>query len=294
MAKVLEVKNLTKSFKRNLWSKPKEVLHNISFSLSQGVMTGFLGINGSGKSTTIKCVLDLISPDSGEIKFFGEALSRNVKKRIGYLPEKPQLYDHLSGYEFLNFALKLSRNDISTSQKEVDKKIDEILELVDLAHAKEFRLREYSKGMYQRMGLAQAIIRQPELVILDEPMSDLDPAGRSLVKDILKRIQSEKKVSVFISSHLLQDIEDLCPEIVILNEGEMKYTGHTLSFINKLNPKFEITYETESNFKTVTVDSEEGLQTEIDKLRTQKLNIITIQNQKSLEEAFKNFIGKDF
>ena len=294
MANVLEVKNLTKSFKRNPWSKPKEVLHNISFALTQGVMTGFLGINGSGKSTTIKCVLDLITPDTGDIRFFGEELSRNVKKRIGYLPEKPQLYDHLTGQEFLDFAIRLSRNNNSVSNIETQKKIDETLELVDLNQAKNFRLREYSKGMYQRMGLAQAIIRNPELIILDEPMSDLDPAGRSLVKDILKRIQSEKKVSVFISSHLLQDIEDLCPEIVILNEGEMKYTGHTLSFINKLNPKFEITVDNHNEFSTISVDSEEGLQSEIDKLRSQKIKIVTIQNQKSLEEAFKNFIGKDF
>lgn len=294
MANVLEVKNLTKSFKRTPWSKPKEVLHNISFSLSQGVMTGFLGINGSGKTTTIKCVLDLITPDAGEIKFFGEEISRNVKKRIGFLPEKPQLYDHLTGGEFLHFALKLSRRDDSLSTEGYDKRIDEILDLVDLRQAKELRLREYSKGMYQRMGLAQAIIRNPELVILDEPMSDLDPAGRSLVKDILKRIQAEKKVSIFISSHLLQDIEDLCPEIVILNQGEMKYTGQTLSFINKLNPKFEITFENQNKFTKVSVDSEEKLQSEIDKLRNQKMNIITIQNQKSLEEAFKNFIGKQF
>lgn len=290
MANILEVKNLQKSFKRNPWSKPKKVLHNISFGLTQGVMTGFLGINGSGKTTTIKCALDLITPDSGEILFFGEKISRNVKKRIGFLPEKPQLYDHLTGGEFLEFAIKLSRNEVSSSKINMQKKIDEILELVDLANAKYFRLREFSKGMYQRMGLAQAIIRNPDLMILDEPMSDLDPAGRSLEKDILKRIQLEKKVSVFISSHLLQDIESLCPEIVILNEGEVKYTGPTLNFINKLNPNFEITYENQNKFNTVSVDSEAKLQIEIDKLRNQKMNIITIQNQKSLEEAFKNFI----
>jgi ABC-2 type transport system ATP-binding protein len=290
MANVLEVKNLQKSFKRNPWSKPKKVLHNISFGLTQGVMTGFLGINGSGKTTTIKCALDLITPDSGEILFFGENISRNIKKRIGFLPEKPQLYDHLTGGEFLEFAMKLSRSEVSSSKINMQKKIDEILELVDLDNAKYFRLREYSKGMYQRMGLAQAIARNPDLMILDEPMSDLDPAGRSLEKDILKRIQTEKKVSVFISSHLLQDIESLCPEIVILNEGEVKYTGPTLSFINKLNPNFEITYENQNKFHTVSVDSEAKLQAEIDKLRNQKMNIITIQNQKSLEEAFKNFI----
>lgn len=290
MADILEVKNLQKSFKRNPWSKPKKVLHNISFGLQQGVMTGFLGINGSGKTTTIKCALDLISPDSGEILFFGEKISRNIKKRIGFLPEKPQLYDHLTGEEFLSFAIKLSRSEVSASKINMQKKIDEILELVDLKNAKYFRLREYSKGMYQRMGLAQAIIRNPDLMILDEPMSDLDPAGRSLEKDILKRIQTEKKVSVFISSHLLQDIESLCPEIVILNEGEVKYTGPTLNFINKLNPNFEITYENQNKFSTISVNSEEKLQSEIDKLRSQKMNIITIQNQKSLEEAFKNFI----
>lgn len=188
------------------------------------------------------------------------------------------------------FALKLSRNDISMSRHNAEKKIDEILELVDLKNAKYARLREYSKGMYQRMGLAQAIVRNPELMILDEPVSDLDPAGRALVKDILKRIQTEKKVSVFISSHLLQDIEDLCPEIVILNEGEVKYTGPTLSFINKLNPKFEITVENQNKYSVISVDSEEKLQSEIDKLRSQKMNIVSIQNQKSLEEAFKNFI----
>ncbi len=292
MEKVLEIKNLKKSFRRTPWSKPKQVLHDISFSLSSGITTGFLGINGSGKTTTIKCALDLITPDSGEIRYFSKPLSREVKKRIGFLPEKPQLYDHLSGGEFLEFASRLSGNEGNISKQELNKRIDEILELVDLGTARRARLREYSKGMYQRMGLAQAIIRNPQLLILDEPMSDLDPAGRTLVKDILKRIQSERKVSILISSHLLQDIEDLCPEIVILNEGEVKYTGPTLSFINKLNPKFEIIYEAGENFQSLMVESEEALQTEIDRLRGGKNKIVNIQNQKSLEEAFKNFIQR--
>lgn len=292
MTKVLEIKNLKKSFRRTPWSKPKEILHEISFSLSRGVMTGFLGINGSGKTTTIKCALDLITPDSGEILLFSQPISQEGKRKIGFLPEKPQLYDHLSGYEFLQFASRLSGNQGSATRAEIDKRIDEILDLVDLRAAKKARLREYSKGMYQRMGLAQAIIRNPDLMILDEPMSDLDPAGRSLVKDILKRIQAERNVSVFISSHLLQDIEDLCSEIVILNDGQVNYTGPTLSFINKLNPKFEITYEENNSIRSITVESEENLQVEIDRLRKEKNNIMNIQNQKSLEEAFKNFIQR--
>lgn len=287
MEKVLKVKGLNKSFKSSPFSKPHKVLHNISFELTSGIMTGFLGINGSGKTTTIKCLLELIQKDSGEILFFNnQKLSNDVKRRIAYLPEKPQLYEHLTGEEFLTFALRLSGKNINKSV------IDETLELVELKQAKKLRLREYSKGMYQRMGLAQSLIRSPEFVILDEPMSDLDPAGRSLVKDILKRIKSEKNVSIFISSHLLQDIEDLCSDIVILNQGEVKYNGATLSFINKLNPQFEIQFEENQKINTMLATSEEELQLKIDSLRKNNINILQIQNQKSLEEAFKNLISK--
>jgi len=289
MEKVLRVKNLKKTFYVGFWRKPKKVLHNISFDLTAGVMTGFLGINGTGKTTTIKSVLELIYPDAGEVTFFDNLpLSNEVKQKIAYLPEKPQLYDHLTGEEFLEFSANLSGKKFD---KPISYYIDEVLDLVELKEAKEFRLREYSKGMYQRMGLAQAILRDPKLMILDEPMSDLDPAGRTLVKDILRKIQIEKKVSIFISSHLLQDIETLCKEIVILSKGEVKYTGSTMEFVNKLNPRFEIFYsQQKSPIQSVITESEDDLQAKIDSLRNQKSNIVAIQNQKSLEEAFKNFI----
>jgi ABC-2 type transport system ATP-binding protein len=291
MEKVLKVKNLSKTFRVGFWRKPKKVLHNISFELSSGIMTGFLGVNGAGKSTTIKCILDLISPEEGEILFFdNQPLNNSVKKRIAYLPEKPQLYDHLTGHEFLELTAAVSERAFS---KNIEYYLDEVLELVDLKTAKEYKLREYSKGMYQRMGLAQAILRDPQLIILDEPMADLDPAGRSLVKDILRRIQREKKVSIFMSSHLLQDIESLCSEIVILNKGEMKYSGATLDFVNKLNPKFEIFFnDNTGKIQNILTESEDDLQIKIDSIRQQKSHILSVQNQKSLEEAFKNFIER--
>ncbi len=289
MNKILEVKDLKKKFRTDFWKPAKNVLHNISFGLTSGSMTGFLGVNGAGKSTTIKCILGFITPDSGEILFFeNQKLDNQIRQKISYLPEKPQLYDFLTGREFLNFTLLLSGEE-GASQKE--KKIDEILELVDLKAAQSYRLREYSKGMYQRMGLAQAILRNSQFMFLDEPMADLDPSGRALVKEILKYLQAKKEMTVLMSSHLLQDIEDLCDQIVILDKGEVKYSGETRSFINKLNPKFEIQYcDQHLGNQIMMVDSEEEVQKSIDFLRKEKKEILSIQNQKSLESAFKSFI----
>lgn len=287
MSPILEVKNLSKSYKSHFYSRSKKALHNISFDIAQGGMTGFLGINGSGKSTTIKCLLELIFPESGEILFFGKKLSPEIKRRISYLSEKPQLYDHLKGDEFLEFTLKLSNQ---FSLKEIQKKVDETLELVQLTDARSYKLREYSKGMYQRIGLAQAVSRNADFIILDEPMADLDPAGRHLVKTILKDIQTAKNATIFFSSHLLQDIEDLCKNIVILDKGNMKYSGATFDFLKKIKPSYEIHFEEAGRLANITVDQAE-LQNKIDELRSKKKSIVGIQNQNSLEDAFQKFIG---
>jgi ABC-2 type transport system ATP-binding protein len=287
MMSVLKVYKLTKSYRTHSWAKPKTVLHNISFEVASGGMTGFLGINGSGKSTTIKCLLNLIAPDSGDISFFGLQFRDDIKKRVAYLPEKPQLYDHLTGEEFLNFTLRLSGK---YSSNEISKRVDEYLEKVQLMDSRKYKIREYSKGMYQRIGLAQAISRDADFIILDEPMSDLDPAGRHLVKTILRQIQAEKKVSILMSSHLLQDIEDLCQSIVILNKGYTKYSGPTIDFMKSIKPTYEIQYYKNGQVISVQVDKN-LLQSKIDELRKQSLEIVGVYNQNNLEEAFQKFIG---
>ncbi len=283
----LNVKNLSKSYKSSPFSPHKKVLHNISFQIPSGGMTGFLGINGSGKSTTIKCLLELVYPDSGDVLFFGEKISAKVKKRISYLPEKPQLYDHLTGEEFLKFTLELSGD---FSSKEIQSRTQEYLEKVQLYDARKSKIREYSKGMYQRIGLAQAISRKADFIILDEPMSDLDPAGRHLVKSILKDIQSKGETTVFLSSHLLQDVEDLCQNIVILDKGHTRYFGSTLDFIKTIKPTYELQYILNGKLNLRNTD-QVSLQNEIDNLRKHNAEIIGVYNQSNLEEAFQKFIG---
>jgi len=229
MKHAIEVKNLKKSFKKSVFEKRKLVLKEISFQVPAGQTTGFVGNNGSGKTTSIKCCLEFIHRDSGDILFFGEKLSSQVKQKIGYLPERPYLYEFLTGMEFLKFHWQLSMGQFS---KDFYEKAHQALKTVGLYEARDKRLREYSKGMLQRAGLAQALLHGPELIILDEPMSGLDPDGRLMVKDVLKE-QKKKGVSLFFSSHLLQDMEELCENLVVIHHGEILYNGELQSFMAK-------------------------------------------------------------
>lgn len=225
----IEVKNLKKSFKKSLFSERKTVLKEISFGVPSGQTTGFVGNNGSGKTTTIKCLFQFIHPDSGEISFFGKELDSKLKRKIGYLPERPYLYEFLTGMEFLKFHWQLSTGSFS---KDFYEKAHKALKMVGLYEARDKNLRNYSKGMLQRAGLAQALLHDPELIILDEPMSGLDPDGRLMVKDILKD-QKKKGVSLFFSSHLLQDMEELCEQLVVIHHGDILYNGSLGSFMQK-------------------------------------------------------------
>lgn len=225
---ILEVKSLNKTFKAGLFEKPRHVLKNVTFSLPEGETTGFVGSNGSGKTTSIKCMLNFMRPDSGEVLFFGKELNMLAKKRIGYLPERPYLYEFLSGIEFL----RLHWNLVQDSQKDFIERAHEALKRVDLFEARDKKLRQYSKGMLQRVGIAQAILNRPQLLILDEPMSGLDPDGRGLVKDILKD-EAKRGTSLFFSSHLLQDMEELCSHLVVINKGAILYDGELTAFMKQ-------------------------------------------------------------
>lgn len=226
----IQVINLNKSFKKSVFEKSKQVLKNVSFEVPKNKTTGFVGNNGSGKTTSIKCIFEFIFKDSGDVLFFNEKISPEVKRRIGYLPERPYLYEFLTAEEFLKFHLNLSGK--RPQGTELENLIDETLNKVGLVDAKKKTLRSFSKGMLQRAGLAQALIHKPEILILDEPMSGLDPDGRLMVKDILRE-EKKKGITIFFSSHLLQDMEELCDHLVAIHHGEIIYNNDLKSFMSK-------------------------------------------------------------
>ncbi len=226
---ILEVKNLCKSFRgTGLLEKRRQVLFDVSFKLPEGKTSGFVGNNGSGKTTSIKCIFEFIKPDSGEVYFKSQKLDRAMKAKIGYLPERPYLYEFLTGMEFLRLHWNLCHD----KQGDFIEKAHHALKKVDLFESRDKKLRQYSKGMLQRAGLAQAILNEPELLILDEPMSGLDPDGRLMVKDILFE-QQKRGVNIFFSSHLLQDMEELCHHLVVINSGRIIYDGGLQTFMSE-------------------------------------------------------------
>lgn len=222
---IIEVKNIQKSFQPDFYRKPTKVLKNISFKIPQEKFVGLIGPNGAGKTTTIKCLLQFIFPDSGVIQFAEDQNFLEFKKQIGYLPERPFFQEFLSGLEFLKLHWNLS----GIKKDSFERRAHEVLDLVKLTHAKDKKLKDYSKGMLQRIGIAQALIAYPQFLILDEPMSGLDPDGRILIKDILKDLK-KTNITVLMSSHLLEDIDELCEELIVLNEGECFYNASTAEF----------------------------------------------------------------
>lgn len=229
MDPVLHIDNLHKSFKLGFIPKRKEILRGISFTVNEGEIFGYLGPNGAGKTTTLKCILGLIFTDKGQIELFGQPhLSLSAKEKIGFLPENPYFYDYLTAAEFLNFYAQL----FSLKGKEKAEKIGGLLELVGLDKSSDLQLRKYSRGMLQRIGLAQALINDPSLVLLDEPMGGLDPIGRKEIRDIIVRLKEEGK-TVFLSSHILQDIEMICDRVAILVAGRVISQGSLQELISE-------------------------------------------------------------
>ena len=217
-AKALEIKDLHKSFKSGFLGKKIKVLKGISLEVKKGEIFGYLGPNGAGKTTTLKCILGLLFPDSGTINILGsDHLSIKSKEKTGFLPENPYFYDYLTASEFLNFYSQLFHK-----QKTED--INTLLTLVGLIEHSHTQLRKFSKGMLQRIALAQAILNDPEIVLLDEPLGGLDPIGRKEIRDIILSLK-EKGKTVFLSSHILQDIEMICDRVAVLVNGALVNQG---------------------------------------------------------------------
>ncbi len=237
MDTVLRIENLHKSFKTGFIPKGKKILNGISLEVHGGEIFGYLGPNGAGKTTTIKCVLGLIFPDKGNIEIFGHSnLSMHAKEKIGFLPENPYFYDYLTATEFLGFYSDLSL----VKKQDKQTQIDSLLKLVGLEHAAALQLRKFSRGMLQRIGLAQALINNPSLVLLDEPLGGLDPLGRKEIRDVIVRLKEEGK-TVFLSSHILQDIEMICDRVAILVEGRIINQGALQDLVSEQVTVTEIT-----------------------------------------------------
>lgn len=281
---VLSIEGLEKSYAVGFWGRSQRVLNGVSFNVEPGVITGFLGGNGAGKTTTLKCFLGLCQFSKGEIRFFGgEKLSSKVRARIGFLPERPYFYEYLTGSEFLRFYGQI---DGKYSRVDLNTRIHDLLEKVDLIHAKDKPLRSYSKGMLQKVGLAQSLIHRPDFIILDEPMAGLDPDGRYYLSEIIMET-AQQGTAVFFSSHLLHDTEKLCQNLVILKGGLVEFEGRTENFLSQLGREIEIVYVQDSKKKNRKVSSLEEVQSVIDELRGLKCTIHSVQVYKrSLEDAF--------
>jgi ABC-2 type transport system ATP-binding protein len=221
---VVQTWNLTKVYRTGFWLNQKVAsLKDCSLTVYQGETFGLLGPNGAGKTTLLKTLLGIIRPTSGRGVLLGHPIGdRSVKQRIGYLPENAYLYDYLTAWEFLQFTAGLFDIPKSIQQK----RIPQLLDLVGLARstAKNKQMRQYSKGMLQRVGMAQALINDPEVVFLDEPMSGLDPMGRYQVREIILSLKKQGK-TIFFNSHVLADVEKICDRIAILALGELISVG---------------------------------------------------------------------
>lgn len=280
---VLSVQNLKKSYKRGFIPRSTEVLKGLSFSVNSGTVTGFLGANGAGKTTTMRCILGLDYPDAGEVNFFGAPLDQQARRRIGFLPERPYFYEHLSGREFLEFYAKLTS---PWKRSVLNDRINELLSRVDLLFAKDRPLRNYSKGMLQKVGLAQALIHNPEFVILDEPMSGLDPDGRLALAEII--IETAKRgTAVFFSSHLLHDMERLCERLVVIKDGLNIYEGTTDALLDRSGVEYEISYLNGGEKSQRRVPNQEQVQPVLKELLSSGAVIIEVRRLRaSLEEIF--------
>ncbi len=287
---VLEVNDLCKSFRTGFFSRKVEVLKNVSFSVQEGSVVGFIGANGAGKSTTIKSILGLIQPDSGNITYFDkEKISPKLFKKIGFLPERPNFYNFLSGKEFLLYYGQLSNNLFG---KVLNERVDRVLKKVHLYGDKDKKIKSYSKGMIQRIGIAQALVHDPKFIVLDEPLSGLDPDGRYQLSQIIKNAAREGK-TIFFSSHLLDDTEKLCDKILVIENGMITFSDEISKILGGTQVSFVINYVDKGQKKSVKVIGENELNNKIHQLVSKKIIISDIhKKQKSLEEAYVSLQGE--
>ena len=222
MSAAILIENLTKDYAVGFWRRrPYRALDNLSLSIEPGEVFGFLGPNGAGKTTTLKLLMQLIFPTSGRAEILGRTVGDvAMRRRIGYLPENPYFYDYLSAEELLTYFAQLL--DVPASERR--KRVNSLLDRVGIGRERRFQLRKFSKGMIQRVGIAQALLNEPEVIFLDEPMSGLDPLGRKDVRSLILELRDQGR-TIFFSSHILADAEALCSRVAIVAKGRLAATG---------------------------------------------------------------------
>ncbi|MEA1995789.1 MAG: ABC transporter ATP-binding protein [Campylobacterota bacterium] len=280
---MIEIRGIVKNYKAK--GKVTKALKGLSLNIKQGEIFGFLGPNGAGKTTTIKIMVDLIRADKGEVLINGiSSLKPKSRESIGFLPEHPAYFDFLTGRELLRFAGKMH----NTGDSKREEKLLKTFELLDVADK---QVRKYSKGMIQRLGFAMAIIHNPDILILDEPMSGLDPMGRFILKKIIKDLKDEGK-TVFFSSHIIPDVEELCDRVGIINKGEL------VSLMNRKEIQaltvrgFKITHKDKGDIQNKIVDKDK-LVDELETLKQNNMEILNIEPiKKGLEEIFVEIVSK--
>jgi ABC-2 type transport system ATP-binding protein len=281
------------------------VLDELSLEVRRGETFGFLGPNGAGKTTTLKILMGLVYPSGGSASIWGEPCTRvSVRRHVGFLPENPYFYDYLTGWELMIFYAKLY------GLSDPKGRIEALLELVDLRIAARLQLRKYSKGMLQRIGLAQALLHDPSLLVLDEPMSGLDPVGRKEIRDILFRLKDQGK-TIFFSTHILSDAEAICDRVGIIVRGRLRSVGALSELVSVKVQSYEVTFkkvgkeslEKAHGFCSRLVEregevfawteSEEKLQSLIDLIRSEGGHLLSlIQRKQTLEDIFMQEIER--
>jgi len=302
----IEIENLTKDYPYGfLHLKKKRSLEGLTMQVESGEVFGFLGPNGAGKSTTIKLLVRLIFPDAGSARILGKPIADiEMHRDIGYLPEQPYFYDYLTAAEVLDYFARF--HDLTATDRR--ERVSRMLQKVGLETAGKIQLRKYSKGMLQRVGLAQAILHDPKVVILDEPMSGLDPIGRREVRDIILELKREGKTVLF-STHILSDAEMLCDRVGVIVGGKLRGIGAPREIVGMKAQGMEILFELAAGGAnaaaviakaTKTGDryrmqvSEEELYGALERLRGVGAKILSVaQIKASLEEYFMNLIEAD-
>ena len=234
----LEIRGLRKTFDPGLLQRSVDVLRGVEFTVERGEVFGFLGPNGAGKTTTIKCMTGLVRPDEGEIRISGlEHTSAEARSRYGFMAESPYLYPHLTGREMLAFTAEL----LGLDRAEIGRRIERVLDRVGMSERSDAPMRTYSKGMLQRISLGRALLGEPEILILDEPMSGLDPVGRRDVRDLILA-ERDRGTTVFFSSHVIPDVEVVCDRIAVIAEGVVRSTGTVRELLVREADEYEVTF----------------------------------------------------
>jgi len=295
----IEIRGLQKTYKVGFWrKKPRVALRPLTLQIEQGEVFGFLGPNGAGKTTTLKLLMQLVYPTTGSARILDMDLDDpRMKAQIGFLPEQPYFYDYLTARELLNYFAQLS----GIPGKQRSRRIDDVLHRVGLQQSGDFQLRKFSKGMLQRIGIAQAVLHDPKVLFFDEPMSGLDPMGRREVRDLMENLKRQGK-TVFFSTHILSDAESLCDRVAIIHEGELRGVGAVADLTSSVEGKVEVIWHGNTVPSSITslvaechlggdtvraVVLEGNQDAAIDVLRREHLRIISVTPVRtSLEEYF--------